>query len=248
MVIKINNDYQELTPWLCKIPQLFQEEEGLLLYHGRNQIRLFEVDGNKLVVKAFKKHNWFKAVAYSFLRKNKALRSFENAKRLRQLHFSTPLEIAYIELRQFGLIRQVFYISNYTEAKAIRTRLLEQEPFDESLATSYAQFVAALHLKGILHQDLNSTNVLFKEKDGQFCFELIDINRMYFYNDTVPIKKSMENLSLFCPLTSIYYFILNEYALQRGWGKQMISKAITIKQKHDKWWIIKKKLTHPFSN
>jgi len=246
MVIEINKNYQEIAPWLYKVPQLFNADEGILLFHGRNQIRLFEIEGYKIAVKAYKQYNWLKGLAYTFLRKNKALRSFKNAQRLHQLHFSTPSEIAFIELRKFGLIRQVYYICEYTDAKAIRYSLLEQEPFDELLATAYARFVASLHQKGILHQDLNSTNVLFKEKGGQYCFELIDINRMKFYKSEVPIKKCMNNLTLFSALDPVYYFVLNEYALQRGWGEQMISEAIIIKQQHDKRWVFKKKLAHPF--
>jgi tRNA A-37 threonylcarbamoyl transferase component Bud32 len=246
MVLEINNNFRQLENWLCTIPQLFQTGEGVLLYQERNQIRQFEIDGKKLVVKGFKPHHWLKGLIYTYLRKNKALRSFENARQLRLRGFSTPTEVAYLEKKKFGILRQVYYVCEYTDAKAIRPRLIDQDPFDENLALAYARFVVSLHEKGVLHKDLNPTNVLFKEDKGIYSFELIDINRMQFYKKEVPAKKCMQNLSLFSALTRVYYFILNEYARQRGWGEQMISEAVIAKQRHDKKWIIKKKLVHPF--
>ena len=245
MVVETNKKYEWLVPWLHTVPQLFKAGEGVLLYNDRNQIREFVVDGNRLVIKAYKQHNWLKGFIYTYIKNNKAKRSFENAQHLRLLNVNTPSEIAYIEIRRFGIIRQVYYVCEYTDAEAIRPYLTDQV-FDKNLAKAYAQFVASLHKKGILHKDLNSTNVLFKEKDGKYCFELIDINRMRFYNGPVPIKECMENLSLFSALTPVYYYILNEYATQSGWEEQTISKAVTVKKRHDKKWIIKKKLAHPF--
>ena len=248
MNIVVASEYEDFRAWLMQMPRLFDDNQGELLYRGRNQIRLFDVDGRKLVVKRFKRNDIIKAVVYTLFRKNKARRSYENAGLLRQRGFVTPHEVAYIEQRTAGLVTQVYYVCAYTDGEPIRPRLIEQEPFDERLATDYARYVASLHESGVLHRDLNPTNVLFSEngEPAAVSFELIDINRMQFFDGAVPKAACMENLTLFYWLTPAYRFILNEYARQRGWSEADVAEAIRVKQRHDRRWIRRKRLTHPF--
>ena len=230
---------------LEKLPADF-DCRGQLLYHGRNDVRLMEAEGLKLVVKRFKRHDIVKRVVYTFFRKSKARRAFENGQQLRARGFQTPRPVAYMEERTAGTISQVYYVCEFTDAEAIRPRLIEQEPFDEALATAYARFVATLHEAGVLHRDLNPTNVLYREQEGDYRFELIDINRMRFYDQAVPKTECMENLTLFYWLTPAYRFILDEYARQRGWSAADVAEAISVKERHDRRWRLRKKITHPF--
>ena len=248
MNIVVASEYEDLRAWLMQVPRLFADNQGELLYRARNQIRLFDVDGRKLVVKRFKRNGIVKAMVYTLFRKNKARRSYENAGLLRQRGFTTPHEVAYIEQRTAGLVTQVYYVCAYTDAQPIRPRLIEQESFDERLAVSYARYVASLHEAGVLHRDLNPTNVLFSEngEPAAVSFELIDINRMQFFDGAVPKAACMENLTLFYWLTPAYRYILNEYARQRGWSEDDVAEAIRVKQRHDRRWIRRKRLTHPF--
>ena len=237
-------DYRRLDDWLTTVADRCRRDEGQLLYSGRNEVSEFVVDGLRLVVKRFKRHDLLKRIVYTFFRTNKARRSFENATRLRERGFATPHEVAFLEEKSGGMIRQVYYICEYTAAEPIRPRLIEQEPFDRLLATAYAHFVARLHEAGVLHRDLNPTNVLFTEHDGNYDFELIDINRMRFYDGPVPKAECMENLTLFYWLTPAYRFILNEYAAARGWTETDIAEAIRVKERHDRRWVRRKKITH----
>jgi serine/threonine protein kinase len=241
MNIVVSSEYEDLRAWLVQMPRLFDDNQGELLYRGRNQVRSFEVDGRKLVVKRFKRNDIVKAMVYTLFRKNKARKSYENAMLLRQRGFTTPHEVAYMERRIAGLVTQVYYVCAYTDSEPIRPRLIEQEPFDKRLAVSYARYVASLHEAGVLHRDLNPTNVLV-DTDGHF--ELIDINRMQFFDGAVPKAECMENLTLFYWLTPAYRFILNEYARQRGWTEADVAEAIRVKEVHDKRWIRRKKITH----
>jgi serine/threonine protein kinase len=242
----VGADYQSLSDWLSQVPRLFSDNQGTLLYDGRNQIRCFEVQGVQLVVKRYKRHGLVKRLVYTFFRTNKAQRSYENAMLLRKRGFATPQEVAYLEEIVAGVIRQVYYVCLHTSAAPIRPRLIEQDPFDEPLATAYARFVACLHDAGVLHRDLNPTNVLYQEHDGRYDFEMIDINRMRFYDGPVPKAECMENLTLFYWLTPAYRFILREYAAQRGWSETDIDEAIRVKHRHDRHWVRRKRITHPF--
>lgn len=246
MNIVINSSFQVLKTWIHQVPQLVAEGKGQLLYKGRNEIRSFETEGQTIVVKRYKRLNWINRIVYTFFRTNKARRSYENASRLRQRGFMTPHEIAYIEDKNKGLLTQVYYVCCYTNAEPIRTNLIRQKPFDKELAVAYAHFVATLHEAGVLHRDLNPTNVLYTKHNGNYYFELIDINRMHFFEGPVPKAECMENLTLFYWLTDAYCFILNEYAFTRGWTEADIAEAIHVKKQHDKRWVRRKKIIHPF--
>ena len=243
MTLVLSPRYEQLRPFLQQLPAVFARQ-GQVLYDDRNQVRLFEVEGHKLVVKRYKRHDWLKCIIYTFFRKSKARHSFENAMQLGVRGFVTPCEVAYIEERCVGLVRQVYYVCEYTSAEPVRRRLIEQEPFDKPLATAYACFVARLHEAGVLHRDLNPTNVLFTGHASRYDFELIDINRMHFYDGPVPKAECMENLTLFYWLTPAYRYILDVYAAQRYWTDADIAEALRVKERHDRRWVRRKQITH----
>jgi serine/threonine protein kinase len=242
----VSPTYQHLKEWVAQIPQLFATQQGTLLYNGRNQIRLFEVGGEKLVVKRYKRHDWVKMLIYTFFRPSKARRAYENATTLRKYNVGTPHEVAYLESTCAGLVQQVYYVCAYTDWEPIKPRLIEQSPYDEMLAVAYAHFVASLHEAGILHRDLNPTNVLYHAENERYDFQLIDINRMQFFEGAVPKAECMENLTLFWWLTPIYRFILQVYATDRGWTDAEIEEACEVKRRHDRRWVRRKRITHMF--
>ena len=69
----------------------------LLGNEKRNSIKLFELDNQTVNIKSFKVPNIFNKIAYKFLRKSKAQRSFEYAEKLLDLDIGTPHPIAYYE-------------------------------------------------------------------------------------------------------------------------------------------------------
>ena len=253
MDIRIYSEDSLLLPILKEMPKTF--EKGQLLFNGRNEIRRFDINGLDLVAKRYKRHDCFKQIVYSFFRKNKARRSYENAQELRRRGYVTPREIAYIECWEHGLIKQVYYLCEFTDAKAIRPELIDRDPFNRELATAYAQYVATLHETGVLHRDLNPTNVLFArnekcavEREAPYCFQLIDINRMQFFDSAVPKAVCMENLTLFWWLTDVYRYVLQVYADSRHWTADDIQEAVRVKERHDRRWIRRKNFTAIFKH
>ena len=72
------------------------EQQGRMLSDGsRNQIKIFQLDRDEVAIKAFKVPNLINKVAYKFLRKSKAQRSFEYAQQLLSKGVLTPKPIAY---------------------------------------------------------------------------------------------------------------------------------------------------------
>ena len=223
---------------------------GTVIYKGRNTLKAFNVGGCHFVVKKFKTLDFLKGVIYTFFRKTKARRSYENAQTLQSRGIDTPSPIAFIESRRCGLNSETFYICEHTDYREIAEELNVSEDFNKSLAEAYGRFAATLHEKGILHYDLNSGNVLFKsESESDYHFQLIDINRMKFMPEgtAVPMDDCLENLTLFTGNLKLHAFVAESYAKQRGFDiNEFVAKASERKRIHDKAWRRRKRITHPF--
>ncbi len=74
MKITVNPGMEHLRQFVRQLPELFPVS-GEVLHDGRNQIRAFDIGGERLVVKRYKRPSAFNAVMYSFFRKSKARRS-----------------------------------------------------------------------------------------------------------------------------------------------------------------------------
>ena len=98
MKITVNPGMEHLRQFVRQLPELFPAS-GEVLHDGRNQIRAFDIGGERLVVKRYKRPSAFNAVMYSFFRKSKARRAYEHALRLRELGIDTPEPVALNQMR-----------------------------------------------------------------------------------------------------------------------------------------------------
>lgn len=225
---------------------------GTYIYKGRNTLKSFNVDGKCVVVKSFRPLAFVKGLIYTFFRKSKARRSYENAITFAARGVDTPCPIAYAESRRFGLLHSTFYMCEYTGYEEIATLLNDQASYDVSLAKAFAEFAADLHIKGILHYDLNSGNVLFQKESKSetiYRFQLIDINRVKFMPEgtAVPMADCLENITLFTGNRALHAYVAECYARYRGLDVEKFTKqAVAVKTKHDKIWRLRKRITHPF--
>lgn len=233
---------KKLCCFIASLPLIF-EEQGEVLFLGRNKIKKFSLNSDygreDLVVKRFKKPNAFQRIVYTLFRKSKAERAFVNASSLKNRGFSTPDGIAYIEEKSRGFISYAYFITNVTIDSSIEAELQKKSGFDESTAAAFAVYVAALHKNGVLHHDLNPSNVLYHKDDkNSFAFSLIDINRMTFYpkGEEIPVEVCFKNLNRFTGDMALFRFVLAHYIQERGWNKVLLSDALEIKKQWDKAW------------
>lgn len=252
---KVAEAYANSKAEVEALPGRIARGEGLLLHDGRNRVWLFSCGGEQVVVKQFHRLGFFKSLVYTFFRKSKARRSFDNGLRLRQLHVLTPEPIAMMQVRRLGLIRDTYYVTALTDWPAIRRPLTEQQPYNRPLAEAFASFVASLHQKGIIHRDLNNTNVLYHSVENDhhaasgnpeergFEFMLIDINRMSFSTDgqAPSDRRCLENLTLFAPQGPMFNDFARAYVRARGWAAARVADVLEAKQRHDSHWQTKKK-------
>jgi tRNA A-37 threonylcarbamoyl transferase component Bud32 len=236
------------------LPNVF-ETYGDVLYSERNIIKSFRKKdagggAKELIVKRYKRPELLRRIIYGFFRSSKAERAFRNACELRKRGIDTPHEIAFIEQKKSGLLEYGFYISESNYTPPIKKQLVEPENFNKDMARDFAAFAAELHEKGIMHRDLNSTNTLYhygNEKNG-YSFSLIDINRIYFYpkGRRPPIKSCLNNLTRFTGRMDLFEYVIRCYCDIRKLNGDLVTKAIRIKEKHDKRWQKRKSFLKKF--
>ena len=220
MHIHVNTATEHLRDFTQRLPELF-DREGEVLHTGRNTIKAFEVEGERLAVKRFKRPNLLRAVIYTFFRRSKARRSYEHAVRLRALGVDSPEPVAWSEYRRHGLLCDSYYVSRCSDYTPL-SQTTAHFPAAGTLPVleAFARFAAELHAKGIEHEDFNHGNILWQRDPAtdRFRFQLIDINRMRFSARALRPRRCMINLRrLACPAAA-FLFILDRYAEARGWN------------------------------
>lgn len=88
MKIEINPAYESERELLVRIPEERYAAEQTFCC-DRNTVVRVNIGSHEYVVKRFKVPHLINRFAYTFIRKDKALRSYLNAFRLREAHFDT---------------------------------------------------------------------------------------------------------------------------------------------------------------
>lgn len=215
MKIRIAARYGDLEPFVRSLASRdFFVHEGETLYQGRNTIKRFRVGGQDLAVKSYGRLIFFNRLIYGVLRRSKAERAYRHAIRLRGLGIGTPEEVAFLEIRRYGLLQYSYFVSICSDYEPMRS-VTEQDPGLPEVGAALdalAQYLFGIHNAGVLHKDLNIGNILYRRnRAGGYDFQLIDTNRMRFYR-TLPLNVRLDNLRrLSCPAPA-YLYLLDRYA------------------------------------
>lgn len=222
MKIEISPDYQYMAKELFDIPRMFDEEQGEIVYSGRNFVRRFIIQGTPVVAKRFKRVNFFQQIAYTFFRSTKAERAFRYAGIFRKCGIETPHEIAFLETYEHGLFTTGYFICTACPDPPAFPFLVPKEDYDKTLATDLVSLIVSMHQKGIVHGDLNFGNFLFRksEKEAHYQFQVIDINRSLFFDTCPPKEVCLKNLSTITHRRDLFEFMVREYARQREWDEE----------------------------
>ena len=235
MKIIINPEYEYLREWIEQVPSFF-EDKGEILYKGRNLLKVFTLENGVAVnVKRYRKPAFFNRIIYSFFRKTKAARSFQNTLKIAEKGFDTAKAIAYIEIKQSGLLCHSFFISlQCHDVKEIR--IYNSGPLlgNEKLIEAFTQYSASLHNAGIYHLDYSPGNILFHEDSYKYSFTLVDVNRMKFM--PVDYDTGCKNFARLFIDDEIYMYIGKIYSQLREntLGKEDTGR-IMIMYKDDFW-------------
>lgn len=184
----------ELKDFVVRLPQLFAEKQGEILYFHRNELRTFQLHDKTLVVKAFSTPNALNRIVYGFIRKSKAQRSYEYAQLLLSKGIGSPKPVAWMSVRNGLLFTRSYYISVKSACPYDYNNLLEGKITDPDEVRRYLRLVARtigrMHNCGMVHCDLSGGNILFGDGDK---VELIDLNRIRFRK--VGLAEGCKNIS-----------------------------------------------------
>lgn len=213
-------DYPAAADFIHSVPALFERGGGEVLYEGRNSVRAFSTTAGRLVVKRYKRPNLIQAIAYTYFKKSKAERAYLYAGELRRRGFRTPREVAYIEIRRRRLLRDSYFVSEECSWQPVINLLNRDEP-DLQAADDVALLVFQLHECGILHGDLNLSNILCnKNKAGRYDLAVIDLNRSKILKRGKPSTNArFNNMKRLTHNHRLMAIIAGYYAGYKHWDK-----------------------------
>lgn len=225
MKIKINPAYKIKASEIKASIKNFDAKGKLLVDGKRNQIRLFDLDGETMAVKSFKVPNIINRVAYRYFRKSKAQRSFEYAERLLKLGIGTPAPIAFAEA-EGAFYGKSFYACSYVNYD-LEFRDLVDNPLyadDTEILKAFTVFTFNMHEKGVHFLDHSPGNTLIKKSGDTYEFYLVDLNRMEF--KTMDFDDRIINMARLTPKEEMVNIMAREYARLAGYDEQKTGDAL----------------------
>lgn len=177
---------------LVKKSREYFENAKYSLWNERNKIKVVVLGQEEITLKSFKVPHFINRIVYRFFRASKAKKSYENS--LKIVDF-VPKPIGYVEYFRFGILGESYFLcEKFAYDFTVREPLLDDAfPDRERLFQAFAIFSFTLHEKGILHLDYSPGNILVKQREGQFLFKIVDVNRMRFQK--LDVEQRLRNFS-----------------------------------------------------
>ncbi len=222
----IKEDYADL---LKDIKQYFDDSDNSI-HKARNEIKVIDYNGEKLVVKSFKSPHIINKIVYTLFRESKAEKSYTNS--IKIIDF-VPKPIGYVEFKKFGFLNESYFVSeNFDYDFTIREPLLDDNFEDkENVFKAFAKFTLELHENGIFHLDYSPGNILIKKDGSEYIFKIVDINRMQF--KTLNLDERLKNFSKLWAKDNDLTIIIKEYArLLNAEEDECIKIALKYSQTH----------------
>jgi tRNA A-37 threonylcarbamoyl transferase component Bud32 len=175
--------------------QYFDNSSNKTLFNKRNIIKLIEFEENQYVIKSFKIPHIINKIVYRFFRDSKAKRSYENSLKLEILNINTPKPIGFIEFHSTLFFYDSYYISEFFDYNFEIRDVLKDKHFKNRavILEQFVKFTFDLHKKGVYHIDYSPGNVIIKQKENNYIFCIIDVNRMKFIE--FDLDSRMKNFS-----------------------------------------------------
>lgn len=253
MKIVLSEKYQIKKSKLLEMVNNFEEQGDLLTNGKRNKIKVFDLGEVKINIKSFKIPNHINKIAYSFLRKSKAERSFLYAQILLSRGILTPQPVGFMEQKHRGLINNSFYASENLNYDFSFREVNEQDDFPnrEAALRAFTRFTYNLHENGVNFLDHSPGNTLIIQKENDYDFYLIDLNRMKFHK--MNMEDRLKNFSRLTTKPEVMKIIAREYSILSDKPEEEIFQNILFftnqfHEKRNKKRAVKRKFRSLFSN
>lgn len=244
---QIAEDYTNFRDEILLLTDNF-EKIGETIFHQRNTIKKLSIGDTDIAMKSFRQPRGLQALVYGMLRKSKARRSFEHARKLQALGVNTPAPVAYIENKTSGRLQNSYYLCRFEESSGNMADVLQ--PFDASdrsieILKAFTQFTFEMHEKNVLHIDHNTGNTLIRSTTEGIDFSIIDINRMQF--KSLSIRQRLNNFVRLTDDIQALNLIADTYAECSGQPVTYCRNLLlTLKKKHLRKLALKQKMKSAF--
>ncbi len=230
MKIIINPEFRHLHKFIESLPRIFHET-GTSIYKGRNELKEYEVDGIRLVVKSYRKPILVNRFVYAYIRPSKARRAYEYGLKVIEKGVDTPRPVAYVEVYKNGLLTESYFISLKCDYSRLMREFCEEYPdSDKDVLVAFAQFTANMHNAGIYHKDYSAGNILFEKDEKGIRFSIVDINRMKF--GFVTEETGYENFYRLWFKDKAFRIVGKEYGKARGFDpEKALNRVLYYKNK-----------------
>lgn len=211
----IHPHYTALKEFIVSLPERFKRGEGTVIHQGRNELRTFEYEGQRYVVKSFHAPHLVNRFVYGIFRPSKAKRSYEHAEMLLRIGVGTPQPVGYMNIRCGLLFDKSYYISLESACTHLYQELFEQSfSYEEEVLRAIGRVTAVLHEHGYAHKDYGRANILFQQTEKGVQIELVDLNRMAI--GPLDIKAGCKNFERLPATPQMHRWLAEEYAKARG--------------------------------
>lgn len=249
MQSEISEDYKIYKKELDHIVHNFDIEGKKFGNQKRNSLKTFKLGDETVNVKSFRVPHFINKIAYRFLRKSKAQRSFEYAHELLKRGIKTPYPIAYYQEKSGLFFGKSYYISHQLKCDFTYRELIHDKNFPdrENILIAFTQFTFQLHEKGIEFLDHSPGNTLIiGDETKGYEFYLVDLNRMKFHNQ-MSYETRIKNFHRLSPDEEMVRIMSREYArlIRKDSDtvfKDMWAASEEFQRKHQRRRKLKKKL------
>lgn len=186
---------------------------GVMFSDGaRNKIKVFDLEGDKITVKSFKRPHIINQIVYRYFRKSKAKRSYEYANILISKNIGTPAPVAYVENTSVLGLKDSYYMCEQLKYDLTYRELISNPNYPDriNILHQFTKFTWKLHEQQIYFKDHSPGNTLIVKEGSNYTFYLVDLNRMSFYD--LDFESRMKNFSRLTPKKEMVKIMSEAYA------------------------------------
>lgn len=211
----LNPRYKHIAPFMRTLPQRFAQNEGEIIYKGRNELRKINYEGCDYIIKAFRTPNIVNRFVYGLFRPSKAKRSYDHACMFLKIGVGTPYPVGYMNVRKGVLFDRSYLVTLVSECTHVYSELFEHQfEYEDEVLRALAQTTALLHQNGYAHKDYGRGNILFEKTADGVRIELVDLNRLAI--GPLDLKASCKNMERLPATPHMHRVFADEYARLRG--------------------------------